>query len=802
MDRFRGLRDATLPPSSRSASEAGPAGGPADGESTRLRERLLGGRSGGPEPSPGNSRGERSVTDANPAEGQRVPGLGRSVVPGANAQNPAGSTEAPSLGGRRAGNEPPVPPQTPIEPPRNVRNGAAAERGGEAGSAGPAGRPRFGAPHESGPVEAGKAAPDAGATRLRERLLGGRGEPSPRNNAGNSSAGPPERRVESGSSPAGGQDASNQTVGKPGAGEANGPAGRGTPGHPDLIIRQPREGEKKIENEARDGDRLPTPLRGNRGDGLRQPAEPGDRGPGGNRTPGIDRGPHGNREPVEKGPLGIDHLPKPDRTPGEDRIPGLNRGPGGDRGPGGNRGPGGDIGPGGDHGRGGELGRLGPRGELEGAKAGHRFSGPPSKFAQRVESGELQKVVRGETAAKLKLEEQYRLAARGGDYARRLELHKNVERITQINKTNITNITNVTNINSTQVNVHLGGRPYYYGRVAPHYHRDCFEWHYWGHSFFAGVCWYPRWTPWVRWSWYYTCEPVWDPRPIWCRPIVYVPAPVWVYYPVPVWQPLPECESGTWVDVAKVDVGPRPDVQLLAVRLVDPGHPDEKLGPRYRVWIRNNGDVDINQPFNVVALTSLDGRVAAGLPQAGVRVQAVRAGETQSFDIRLPVECYAMGRDDQGKAIPFATLHVIADADRELAEATRTNNGANIAREKIFPVDPAVFGVDPKEAVEGGEVVIAGEGLGPQPGQVLVNIDGAESEAEIVGWFDLGVRVVLPKLPAGAGRREVQLIVIRGDGAAANPIGVMVAPAPGAAMGPRPQAVEPREPQAGPVFPQ
>ena len=123
-------------------------------------------------------------------------------------------------------------------------------------------------------------------------------------------------------------------------------------------------------------------------------------------------------------------------------------------------------------------------------------------------------------------------------------------------------------------------------------------------------------------------------------------------------------------------------------------------------------------------------------------------------------------------------------------------------RENIFPVDPAVFGVDPKEAVEGGEVVIAGEGLGPQPGQVLVNIDGVESEAEIVGWFDLGVRVVLPKLPAGAGPREVQLIVIRGDGAAANPIGVTVAPAPGAAMGPRPPAVEPLPPNAGPVFPQ
>lgn len=580
----------------------------------------------------------------------------------------------------------------------------------------------------------------------------------------------------------------------------------------------------------------------------------GNRGPHGESMPGADRAPQTDRAPGEVRPLpadrtpgedrplgaerrlgvdrglGVQRGPDADRKPGIDRNLGDNREPrsddplrGGDRGPG-PRGPGIDVGrsmgPKGEHERLGpnfEPGRGGPRGELGRAGGEQRLAGPPSKFAQRVESGELHKVVRGETAAKLRLEEQYRLAAHGGDYARRLELYKNVDRITQINKTtNITNITNVTNINNTNVNVNVGGRPYYYGRVAPHYHRDCFQWNYWGHSFFAGVCWYPRWTPWVRWSWHFTCEPVWDPRPIWCRPIVYAPAPVWVYYPVPVWQPLPECESGTWVDVAKVEVGPRPDIQLLAVRLVDPGHPDEKLGPRYRIWVRNNGDVDIDRPFNVVALTSLDGRPAAGLPQAGVRVEAIRAGETQSFDIRLPVECYAMGRDADGKPVAFATLHVIADADREIVEATRTNNGANIARDKIFPVDPAVFGVDPKETVEGGEVVIAGEGLGPQPGQVLVNVDGAETEAEILGWFDLGVRVALPKLPAGAGRREVQLIVIRGDGAAANPIGVVVAPAEGAAALPRPsalQAVEPQgparieppaaaEPLPGPVFPQ
>ena len=40
-------------------------------------------------------------------------------------------------------------------------------------------------------------------------------------------------------------------------------------------------------------------------------------------------------------------------------------------------------------------------------------------------------------------------------------------------------------------------------------------------------------------------------------------------------------------------------LQLLAVRFVDPGHPEEKTGPRYRVWFRNNSDLAIDKPFDV-----------------------------------------------------------------------------------------------------------------------------------------------------------------------------------------------------------
>ena len=47
----------------------------------------------------------------------------------------------------------------------------------------------------------------------------------------------------------------------------------------------------------------------------------------------------------------------------------------------------------------------------------------------------------------------------------------------------------------------------------------------------------------------------------------------------------------------------------------------------------------------------------------------------------------------------------------------------------------------------GSEVSIAGEGLGPEPGKVIVFVAGVEREAQIEGWYDLGVRITLPELP-------------------------------------------------------
>jgi hypothetical protein len=368
-------------------------------------------------------------------------------------------------------------------------------------------------------------------------------------------------------------------------------------------------------------------------------------------------------------------------------------------------------------------------------------------------------LTRGSIARQIRLDEQYHMAD-SGDIARRLALNMHPR----------TSSNGGHSFPAAHHDSH-----HYTGRISPAYVAGSIRLHYGGPSCYPQQCWYPKWSHWVGWSWHFDCGPLFDPRPIWCRPVTYFEAPVWVYYEHPVWTALPIVSCGTWVDVAPVVVDTRSDLQLLAVRFVDPGHPEEKLGPRYRIWVRNNSDEPVSRPFNVVVLASPDGKLRGDLPQAGVRVTAIEAGDTQSLDVRLPMEVLDMGRDQWGDPVPFGTLHVIVDADREISEVFEGNNGADLARERVLPVDPAAFELEPSTARGGDEVLLAGEGFGPEPGQVLVHLGNVEMQAEILGWYDLGVRLALPALPL-AGPADAEIIVIRDDGAAANPLQITITP--------------------------
>jgi hypothetical protein len=169
-------------------------------------------------------------------------------------------------------------------------------------------------------------------------------------------------------------------------------------------------------------------------------------------------------------------------------------------------------------------------------------------------------------------------------------------------------------------------------------------------------------------------------------------------------------------------------------------------------------------------------------------VEAIAAGETQALELRLPWAVYELVRDAEGRRLPFATLHVITDSHGEIEETSETNNGIILAREDILPVDPAAFSTDVDTVVAGGVVSIAGEGFGPEPGQVLVYVKELELEAEIQGWYDLGVRIKVPDLPLTE-EAKAELVVVRGDAVAANPITLTLAPA-GTELLPAPQPVQ------------
>jgi hypothetical protein len=313
------------------------------------------------------------------------------------------------------------------------------------------------------------------------------------------------------------------------------------------------------------------------------------------------------------------------------------------------------------------------------------------------------------------------------------------------------------------------------GPVWGGYTRSAFSVWYPGPGFYPPYIWMPVWSPWVAWTYWDYCLPIYDPRPFWCRPIFYDPCPPIVYYTYPVWQPLPVVSSGTWVDIPSAIVDQGFDLQLLAVRFVDPGHPEEKIGPRFRVWVRNNSPSAIGAPFNVTLVAANGVELAGELPQAGVTVPEMDADTIVPIDIRLPFDANRMNVLASGQRTPFTHLHILVDSHRDVMELDESNNGAIVARQDILPVDPAAFSTDVTAAAPESLVSLAGEGFGPEPGQLLVVVDGQHVQAEIFGWYDLGVQFKLPAINV-SGPTPIDLLVVRGDGAASNPVTMSLAP--------------------------
>jgi hypothetical protein len=382
-------------------------------------------------------------------------------------------------------------------------------------------------------------------------------------------------------------------------------------------------------------------------------------------------------------------------------------------------------------------------GAVAGLTAHHLMQRP---VRERFQDRQIQGLMGGKFGKDLHLKQQFDLQRRG-DYARTMKLRNGLM-------------------------ARGGWQHRNFGIIDAGYRNRHRSMMYCGAGYYPKYCWCPHWAPWVNWCWNVIYVPGWyDPRPIYCQPVyTYEPCQQWVTWTYPTWTPLIET-CGTWVDVPVVEVPQQGlDLQLLAVRFVDGGHPEEQQGPSYRVWYRNNSTVPITTPFDVLAYASNDRNPGTG-PQGGFRITNIDAGAIQSVDIRLPYEATAMSQDEQGVAAPFNFLHVIVDAHREIPEGFEENNGAVMQRVDILPVDPSLFGVDQPVAAAGSTLSIGGEGFGPEPGQVILRVGDQDIQPKILGWFDLGVQIEVPQI---GDVQQAELIVVRGDQAATNPYTIAI----------------------------
>jgi hypothetical protein len=200
------------------------------------------------------------------------------------------------------------------------------------------------------------------------------------------------------------------------------------------------------------------------------------------------------------------------------------------------------------------------------------------------------------------------------------------------------------------------------------------------------------------------------------------------------------------------------------------------MGPRYRVWVRNNRPTPIAGPFNVVLMAANSPEPAQNLPQAGVRIETLNPGELKAVDIRLPLTVANMSVDELGQPAPFQSLHVLVDSHQEIQEEREDNNGAVISRLEILPIDPALFATRKADGPEGSTLEVAGEGFGPQPGNLILTVGGVRMQAEVLNWSELGAQVRFPNLPFSPDAK-IAVAVQRTDGALSNELGVNLAPA-------------------------
>lgn len=124
------------------------------------------------------------------------------------------------------------------------------------------------------------------------------------------------------------------------------------------------------------------------------------------------------------------------------------------------------------------------------------------------------------------------------------------------------------------------------------------------------------------------------------------------------------------------------DLQLVDVRLLDNGRPDEQIGPRYRISFRNAGSTPVETAFNVSLAATTEFKVSDSMPETTTRVTGVNGNEVKFVDMRLPPSVFEM-TTATGAKTEFSKLLVFVDSGQEVKDTNRENNMAGLERTAI-----------------------------------------------------------------------------------------------------------------------
>jgi hypothetical protein len=129
-------------------------------------------------------------------------------------------------------------------------------------------------------------------------------------------------------------------------------------------------------------------------------------------------------------------------------------------------------------------------------------------------------------------------------------------------------------------------------------------------------------------------------------------------------------------------VQPDMDLELINVEMVNGGDREAGRGPSFKVTVRNTGKRNLEK-FLVSLVACKDAQIDSNSVHASTTVDELAAGAETSIFVTLPLEAMSLGRDAQGRQMPYKSLVAAVDSDERISEGNEENNLALIDRTSI-----------------------------------------------------------------------------------------------------------------------